>query len=159
MDGSILRDDKTLVRRRILMIGLLALAIVGQALWNGHQIGSMRARVDNNERRVELLERVGSPAVGEVRVLQMRALQSVDQRRIDALEAVVAALRERLDAASRTAEALHDQIDRRQDTEARLQADAAGVVARQQTILSLLQEVRTQMAEHLLQAGGPSRRH
>ena len=66
--------------RGLIKICVVVLAITGQAVWVGVQVSAIRATLDTDVYRLDILERLGSPAVGEIRMLQMRALQSVEQR-------------------------------------------------------------------------------
>jgi hypothetical protein len=86
---------------------------IGWAVWTARMVDRMRMMVVENAQRLDVLERVGSPAVAEIRVLQMRAIESVVRRRIDALELAVIGLKDRLDTAPRTADPTHPQIDLR----------------------------------------------
>jgi hypothetical protein len=83
------------------MVIVLTLACT---IWTVCFHGGMHRMMADNDRRLDILERVGSPAVAEIRVLQMRAMQSVVQRRIDALEVALKTLTDRLDAMSPTSD-------------------------------------------------------
>ena len=68
------------------------LATTGQAVRVGVQVSVIRATLDTDAGPAGH-QRLGSPAVGEIRMLQMRALQSVEQRRVDAVEETCGGLR------------------------------------------------------------------
>jgi hypothetical protein len=77
----------------ILIFGLVVVALVGDLVWTGQQVAAARVTSIDQTSRLEVLELLGSPAVAKVYLLQMQALQSIDQRRIAALEATVASLK------------------------------------------------------------------
>lgn len=144
-------DDVTSARcglcaRGLIKVCVVVLAITGQALWVGMQVSAIRATLDTDVYRLDILERLGSPAVGEIRMLQMRALQSVEQRRVDAVEATCGGLKERLDTLSHSAETLRELMDRHAESDVRFQARAATVATRLRSVMSLLQNIQAQQA-------------
>jgi hypothetical protein len=117
-DVSMMSDNTAPARNRSgsaagFAIAVVVVLIFACTIWTDCIHGGMHSMMADNERRLDILERVGSPAVAEIRVLQMRAMQSVAQRRIDALEVTLKTLKDRLDAMSPTSDTPHVPADPR----------------------------------------------
>jgi hypothetical protein len=112
MSADNLQGHSRCVCGKILVIAVVIMAIIGDMVWTEQRVGAALAIIADDARRLDMLERLGSPAVAEIRSLQMQALLSAEQRRIDALEVLHNSLSKRLEAAIRSSDAMRIQVDR-----------------------------------------------
>jgi hypothetical protein len=129
----------------ILTIVAGVVAVVGQMIYVGVQVGNFGSQLKTNGDRITYLEQHGSPG------LQVLVAHNLDQdRRIIAMEAVIAnagALRERVENLTQSYAVFKGQMDRNSDILSVIQKELSVTNTEQGNTNELLKELKAQLSK------------